>query len=392
MKTFEYTAMALKQIKINSMRSILTMLGIVIGIAAMIAVISVGDGGRQRVDKELQKFGINRLWIFPAEKSDDRSRMTVEDAEYLTRAVKEAKNLSPVAYRQNEIAYGGRKGITKIVGTNQYYFKLESTTLKSGRLLQEADLKYSRKVIILAEKTADALFGGTDPVMKKVMLQNQQFTVIGVESSSELSIYDRSMESKCYIPITAFEDVFGTNNVDELTMGADNIANTDTVGIKVVSALEDRYGQSMKYTMLNLGKEIKMAQDIMDTFKMVVSGIAMISLLVGGIGIMNIMLVTVKERTREIGIRKALGATNMQVLRQFLAEALMYSIIGGTLGIGLGIALTCACADIISVPVVISPSTLMACTGFTVAVGLFFGIYPAMKAARLDPVEALRIE
>jgi putative ABC transport system permease protein len=392
MRSFEYARLAAEQIKHNPMRSFLTMLGIVIGIAAMIAVISVGDGGRERVDHELQQFGINRMWVFPYEKTSEKSTLCASDAEFLAIKVKEARNLTPVAYRQNEISCGGKKDLANIAGTTENFFKLENVALECGRLLQSADLEYKRRVIVLSEETSEKLFGNADPLMRKVMIQNQQLCVVGVQSRKESSLYGANNESRSFIPLTVFEEVFCTDNIDEITMRADSMDETDSVGIKIVNALEERYGKHIKYNMLNLNKQIRLAQNITDTFRTVVSGIAAISLLVGGIGIMNVMLVTVKERTREIGIRKALGATDMQVFRQFLAESLTHAAIGGSLGVGLGIGMSFLCASVIDVPVSLSAANLMLCTGFSLAVGLFFGIYPAMKAARMDPVEALRFE
>jgi putative ABC transport system permease protein len=392
MKTFEYTHMALRQIRTNAMRSILTMLGIMIGIAAMISVISVGDGGRQRIDSELQRFGVNRLWIYPADDTVAKTFLTLEDCKTVLRGVPEAQAICPMAYKQTQISFNGIKMAVNIVGTTETFPKIESVTMKTGRFLSEADTTYSRNVIVLSQTVSEALFGSANPVQKKVTMQNQQFIVVGEESGATPEAYERGGEGRCYIPMAAYQKSFATNKIDEITLSTGKMEDTDAVGFKALTLLDKKHDGESTFKMFNLSKEIKFAQNIIDTFKMVVSGIAAISLLVGGIGIMNIMLVTVKERTREIGVRKALGATNTQILRQFLAEALMYSLIGGALGVAMGVTATFVFADMIHVPAVISPWTLVLCTGFSLAVGLFFGIFPAMKAAKLDPVQALRIE
>ncbi len=392
MKTFDYTYMALHQIRTNAMRSILTMLGIMIGIAAMISVISVGDGGRQRIDNELQRFGVNRLWIYASDDVNDKAVLTLEDYKAVTRGVPEAKAICPMAYKQTEISFNGKKLTASIIGTSDVFPRMENITLKQGRFLSEADSTYSRNVIVLSQTVSEALFGNASPVQKKVTMQNQQFMVVGEESGANPVAYERGGAGRCYIPMAAFQRSFSTSNIDEISISTGKMEDTDAVGFKALTLLDKKHDGKSTYKMFNLSKEIKFAQNIVETFKLVVSGIAAISLLVGGIGIMNIMLVTVKERTREIGVRKALGATNAQILRQFLAEALMYSLIGGALGVAGGVTATFAFADMIHVPAVVSPWTLILCTGFSLTIGLFFGIFPAMKAARLDPVQALRIE
>ena len=390
MNILEYLKMAGSQIKNNGIRSFLTVLGITIGIASMITVISVGDGGEVRIKAELEKFGVNRVWILP----NDLKGMTVtlksDDSDLLLSSVPGIKDIAVSAYKKTYISKDGKKLATDIIGTTDGLFSMEDTKLSEGRILSGTDIDYSRKVVVLSEEARDNLFGDEPAEGRKVELLGSKYTVIGVEKN-EKSIYNSFFSSKCYIPITTFESAFGVKTVDEISLTAKNSSLLTPVLSNSVDVLTKKYGEkSIKY--INLQSELENAQSIIDIFKTVISAIAAISLLVGGIGIMNIMLVTVKERTREIGIRKALGAKDHHILNQFLCEAIIYSLIGTMLGIWLSLLIINIAGRMLDLSVTISMQSVGLSVLFAVTIGVCFGIIPAHKASRLDPVCALRQE
>jgi len=259
-----------------------------------------------------------------------------------------------------------------------------------GHGLTKKDIDYVRQVVVLSEEAKDQLFGSGTAVGNKVSINGQKFTVVGVEKEDQ-SIYSSFFSGKCYIPISTFNLMFSNRHVDEISVTAQNTDVLDGVVDDCVSLLLKKYGEG-SIKIINLTQELQNAQNILDIFKTVVSAVAAISLLVGGIGIMNIMLVTVKERTREIGIRKALGAGEHHILGQFLAEALFYALLGGFLGIALGVLLTRLAGDILGIKTEVSIAAATLSVLFSATVGIVFGLMPAYKASKLSPVEALRHE
>jgi putative ABC transport system permease protein len=382
--------MAANQIKNNGIRSFLTVLGITIGIASMITVISVGDGGETRIKAELEKFGVNRAWILPNDLKGMTISLKSQDSDLLLSSVPGIKDIAVSAYRKTYIAKDGKKLTTDVIGTSHGLFTMENTKFSEGRALSETDIDYARKVVILSEEAKSQLFGDELAEGKKVEMLGSKYTVIGVEEN-EKSIYNSFFTSKCYIPITTFENVFGIKTIDEISLTAKSSSMLTPVLSTSVDVLSQKYGdKSVKY--INLQSELENAESIIDIFKTVISAIAAISLLVGGIGIMNIMLVTVKERTREIGIRKALGAKDHHILNQFLFEAIIYSLIGTMLGIWMSLLVINIAGRLLGLTVTISMQSVALSVLFAVTIGVCFGIIPAYKASRLDPVCALRQE
>lgn len=388
----EYLRLATQQIAKNRLRSLLTILGIVIGIASMIAVISVGDGGQERINAELAKFGINRAWIF----SEDGIGMavggvlTMEDAEIIKQRVQGVKAVCPASYRRLDISRGGKSYKTDLAGTTDALVLMEDLSFAEGRFLSQGDIKYERRVIVLSQKAKEELFGDEPAENEGVMINGMKFRVIGTEKEDS-NIYASFISPKCYIPVTVFNRMFLSDTINEISICAMDSSLMKSVTDRSVNLLLNKYGDG-SIKIINLAKEMDNAQNIINIFKTVMSAIAAVSLIVGGIGIMNIMLVTVKERTREIGIRKAIGASDHHIMGQFLAEAMIYSLLGGMLGVMLGAAFTYTAASIIDVSVTVSPTAILLSVLFCVTVGVFFGIFPAYKASKLDPVEALRNE
>ena len=386
MRFNDYVGIALHQLKKNRMRTILTVMGIMIGIASMITVISVGNGGQQMINDELLKFGINRIWLFPNDLRGPNQLLTMTDVQ----KVHDVKDVAPSAYEKGFLSNAEKKIIADIVGTSEALFNMEQMTFLEGHGLTQNNIRYSRQVVVLSEEARDELFGDEKAVGQKVSINGQKFTVVGVEDEDQ-SIYASFFSGKCYIPVSTYSLMFSSGNVDEISVTAMNTETLDRVVKDSVALLLAKYGEG-SIKIINLTQELENAQNILDIFKTVVSAVAAIALLVGGIGIMNIMLVTVKERTREIGIRKALGAGEHHILGQFLAEALFYAMLGGVLGIGIGILLTKLAGSVLDIQAEVSGAAASLSVLFSATVGIVFGLMPAYKASKLNPVEALRHE
>lgn len=389
MRLKDYVGMAAHQLNKNRMRTVLTILGIMIGVASMITVISVSDGGQVMINNELLKFGINRVWLFPSNMQGPNDMLDMADVSLL-KSINGIDNVAPSAYEKAFLSNDRAKIISDVVGTNESLFEMEQMTYLEGRGLTENDIKYSRRIVVLSEEAKQTLFGDAKAEGKKVSINGQKFTVIGVEDEDQ-SIYASFFSGKCYIPLTTFKSMFETKFFDEISVTASGSETLDSVINTSVSLLLNKYGEgSLK--IINLSHEIENARNILDIFTIVVGAVAAVALLVGGIGIMNIMLVTVKERTREIGIRKALGAGEHHILGQFLSEALFYSILGGLLGIAIGVFLTRISGSVIGIKAEVSGSAAFLSVLFSATVGIIFGLIPAYKASKLDPVDALRHE
>lgn len=389
MRFNDYVGIAAHQLKKNRLRTILTVMGIMIGIASMITVISVGNGGQTMINDELLKFGINRIWLFPNDLRGPSQLLTMTDVQMLEK-VHDVRDVAPSAYEKSFLSNAEKKIVSDVVGTNEALFNMEQMSFLEGHGLTQKDVQYMRQVVVLSEGAKDELFGEESAVGQKVSINGQKFTVVGVEDEDQ-SIYASFFSGKCYIPVSTFSLMFSSNNVDEISVTAMSTDTLDRVIDDCVSLLLTKHGEG-SIKIINLTKELENAQSILDIFKTVVSAVAAIALLVGGIGIMNIMLVTVKERTREIGIRKALGAGEHHILGQFLAEALFYAMFGGLLGIGVGIFLTNAAGSILGIQAEVSSAAASLSVLFSATVGIVFGLMPAYKASKLNPVEALRHE
>ncbi len=389
MKFSDYLSIAGHQIKKNRLRTALTVLGIMIGIASMITVISVGNGGQKMINAELSKFGINRVWFFPNDLRGPNDILVMSDVTML-QGITGINEVAPSAYEKSYLSTDRKKIASDVVGTTTALFDMEQMTFLEGRGLTDKDIEYARQVVVLSQEAKEELFGDKKAEGEKVSINGQKYTVVGVEKEDQ-SIYSSFFSGKCYIPVTTFTAMFSNNYLDEISVSVLNTDVLDGVIEDCVSRLLGKYGEGT-IKIINLTKELQNAQNILDIFKTVVGAVAAIALVVGGIGIMNIMLVTIKERTREIGIRKALGAGEHHILGQFLAEALFYAMLGGFLGIIVGVLLTKAAGGILGIQAEVSASAATLSVLFSATVGIVFGLMPAYKASKLDPVEALRHE
>ena len=383
---------ALRNMGRNLMRTALTMLGIVIGIGAIIAVIAVGNGGRQVVMEELQKLGIDCYRLYGTASADENTpgiRLQQEDAELIDQRVKNALVSVSVSNASNIIREGNSVE-AEIVGTDTLLYKMEYMELLEGRFLKEYDLDYARNVVVVGKGLANELFGTPHVTGRNIEIKDRTFTIIGVEETGSV-VSSESKGDKVYIPVTTFRELWGIKTIDQISIMAVS-GNVEDLGEQALDVLTQKYGSANGLYKLNMAKESQLADNVLNVFSLVISAIAAVSLLVGGIGIMNVMLVSVKERTQEIGVRKALGARNTQIVGQFLTESLCYSIAGGILGILAGIGFSQIAQEAIDVPAKFTIPLFLLSVSFAAAVGLFFGIYPALKAAKMEPVEALRQE
>ncbi len=384
----ELLKMALINIKGSKMRSLLTTLGIMIGIAAVIAVVAIGEGGRSALNMEVEKFGTNIFVIYVREELRPGDFQMI-DVEVIKSAVPQVKYLAP----QNNLSVkvrGPRKEINLgLTGTTSELADIRNIEMKSGRFINEDDQVNSRNVIVLDEDAARELFGTADPLGQQVSIEGDGALVVGVVRKVESKL-DEGGSKAAYVPLSFTSHMRGIEMIYYLYGSATDKTAVDEAMNSSVKVLERRHQNPKHYSCESMQGNLRQINQILDIIGLIISSIAGISLLVGGIGVMNIMLVSVSDRTREIGIRMALGARRRDILIQFLVEAIVLCLIGGLLGTIIGYSGAFAVAKIADWPPLVSWKTIGLAFGFSTAVGLIFGVYPANRAARLDPIEALR--
>lgn len=404
MNIIESIKVAINAIWVNKMRSLLTMLGIIIGISSVIAVVALGEGSNKMIGKEFESFGVNRAYLGMnwRENYTGRDIYTYEDIDALKRGFEdEITAISPIFNTSGEIVVGRKSENVYINGVNEEYNLIEKKEIINGRYLLEADVKAKREVAVIDHEMALGLFGRTDVVGEKIIVDTKNrkvsFLIVGIfkEKESLLGGFGGESPKYIYVPISTVEKMFGIGNriygIELNLKNGINIQDTLDKMIKLVERRHDNVGED-KYWSYSAESELQTVNKVTGIMTMVVGAIAAISLLVGGIGVMNIMLVSVTERTREIGIRKAIGARHRDILLQFLVEAVIISGIGGVIGTTLGVGFSYIISTFISIPPSVSLKTILIAWMFSAGVGIFFGIYPANKAAKLDPIEALRYE
>lgn len=390
---------ALENLWGNKTRSILTMLGMVIGVAAIVLIFAIGKGGQLLIVKELELFGSNLIVVQREERKEFNSLkperpqgLTSKDAEEIVRGCPEVVNAAPVIYYTLQISKGKKIRLAWIMGTTPGYSEARRTELLYGRFLTEEDLEKRSKVCILDDELSNELFGSIDPIGEKVKIGFFTFKVIGVSKKKVSSISEVIQERQpTVIPMTVLEKISGIKDVPMIFAQAESYSKVEEATREIRELLSKRMPQD-EVKITTLKDLLKTINKIINIVSLIVGSIAAISLIVGGIGIMNIMLVSVTERTREIGIRIATGARRKDILLQFLIESSSMSGFGGILGILLGVAGSILVAQFAKWPPVVTSYSIILAFCFSVAVGITFGLYPANKAAKLDPVEALRYE
>jgi len=382
--------MAAKSILGNKMRSLLTMLGIIIGVTAVIALVSLGQGATKAVTEQVASLGTNLLTVNITGRG---SMTTISYQEAKELADKDGVEYSAPANSQNgTVKFGTNSVDVSVVGTTPDYVDVRDYNIASGRFVSQLDMDYYQRIALLGSGTAQELFPGQNPVGETVLINGIRYKVVGLlaEKGSSLS---GSNDDVVIIPITSSERLFKSKGVRTIYVQVKDAEKMSTVVSELETSLSKTFrGNTNSYRVFNQQDVLDSFSSISDTLSLALGGIAAISLLVGGIGIMNIMLVSVTERTREIGIRKAIGAKKKDIMIQFLIESIALSGLGGLLGIGLGIAIAQLASNALNMGVALSIPVMALAFGFSVFIGIVFGLFPANKAANLKPIEALRFE
>jgi putative ABC transport system permease protein len=397
-----------RALKVNKMRSSLTMLGIIIGVGAVIAMLAVGTGASKRIADQISSMGSNLLIILPGSTTAGGVRMgsgtqptlTIGDAEAILRECPSVSNIAPVLNGVAQVVYGHLNWSTGVVGTTPSMLTVRDWPLSAGRPFTEQDVKSATKVCLLGQTVVNNLFGDMNPVGQFIRIKNVPFVVIGVLASKGQSPQGQDQDDTIYVPVTtAQKKLFGTSfpgMVRIIMVKAKSTEDLASAEKQMNELLRQRHHigpkQDNDFTVRNLTQIMQTAAQSTKVMTLLLGAIASVSLLVGGIGIMNIMLVSVTERTREIGIRMAIGAKTWDIRLQFIIEALTLSLIGGVAGIILGISGSKLLSIFSGWSIIISPISILLAFGFSGLVGIFFWFYPAYKASLLDPIDALRYE
>lgn len=388
---------ALESIWANKMRSFLTMLGIVIGVAAVIAVVAIAQGGQSMILGEIEGLGSNLLWVFPKSLNESLNWERIQwledkDIKALERAVPSIENLSPENMRVLTMRAGAESGSFSVSGVSHSYHEVRSLRIGQGRFFTRDEIEGARRVAVLASDVPEKLFNRSDVLGEVFYVEGLRFVIVGILDKVEGGMLgDPRAGEYVFLPYTTLNRMLGEKRVDVLYLQVKTSADVAHCKEEVMEVLDRRFGED-KFAIQSLEEFIAVAQNVMGIMTKVVAGIAGVALLVGGIGIMNIMLVSVTERTREIGIRKALGARRRDLLYQFLVESTVLSGVGGLAGILMGGILVTLVSKVAGLPSLISVQSVALAFLFSAGVGILFGVYPASKAAKLDPIEALRYE
>ncbi|WP_425058289.1 Macrolide export ATP-binding/permease protein MacB [Sporomusa carbonis] len=403
---WESVLIAFEGLRANKLRSLLTMLGIIIGVGAVIAMVSIGLGVQQKVQNSIASLGSNLLIVMPGANSPaggvrlaagSNITLTNQDAKAIAREISGVNYVAPSVSQQYQIIYGNQNWKTNVQGTTPEFLAVRNFKVAAGRFFSNSDGDTRSRVAVLGQTVANNLFGDISPVGQTIRIGQAPFRVIGVLESKGQSAMGQDQDDLVIVPLaTAQERLMGITYLNSISIQVESDEVIDRVQDEVTALLRTRHrlaeNVSDDFTVRNLTALMATMKENTGTITLLLGNIAAISLVVGGIGIMNIMLVSVTERTREIGIRKALGATFNNILLQFLIEAIFISVTGGLIGILLGVAGAYVISAVAGWNTVVSPVAIVAAFGVSVIIGLFFGIYPARKAALLDPIDALRYE
>lgn len=398
----EHALSALQALAANKLRAALTMLGVIIGVLAVTLLVGVGDGARIYLDQQLTGLGTNLLVVVPGRRetrggfappaSNSARPLTVEDAEALTRQATLLRGVSPTLVGGGAVRCKGRQRDTTVLGVGPDFSDLRNMHVDRGSFIRQEDVDSRRRVAVLGRVVVRELFGEENPLGQAIRIADGRFRVVGVMEQKGTSLgFD--LDDLVFIPVTAAQDLFAQDALTQILTAARSKADTSAAIEEIDEILARRRGGDRSYTIQSQDDLLKTFGTLTTVMTLMLLAIASVSLVVGGIGIMNIMLVSVRERTREIGVRRAVGATRADILWQFLIESVVIATVGGAVGLGLGagiVGLVHRYAP--SVPVTLSPWIAAVAFGSSFVVGVISGVVPARRAAELDPVEALRYE
>ena len=401
----ESIKMALDGMVSNKLRTFLTLLGIIIGVGAVIAMVSLGFGVKESIKDNISKLGSNLLMVSAGGRTatgarlaaGEGARLTFDDMKAIEKQVDGISGISASVNSTYQLVAGNQNWTSRVEGTTPSNFAIQNYEIDDGRLFTDRDMNSRARVCVIGKTVADNLFPGDDPVGQVMRINKAPFQIIGVLKPKGSSGMGQDQDDTVIIPLTTAQNrMMGITHVQRITVQAENENVINDVQAEVEQVLRARHkikdGDYDDFTISNMAAIMDTMMETANSITLLLGCIAAISLLVGGIGIMNIMLVSVTERTREIGIRKALGATYDNILLQFLIEAMVIGIVGGFLGVVLGVIASYGISSFAGWNTVISWWAIVVAVVFSVGIGLFFGIYPARKAALLDPIDALRYE
>jgi putative ABC transport system permease protein len=391
----------------NKMRSALTMLGIIIGVAAVIAMVSVGQGAQASIQEQISSMGTNMLMIGPGSMNmggvrsgtgaTSRNTLTADDVDAIKAECAGVALATPVVRTNAQIIFGNQNWNTSVQGYNEHLPQIRKWPIQSGEFFTEADIRTANRVVVIGQTIADNLFPGLDPIGQTMRVRELPFRVIGVMSKRGQDSGGRDQDDVIFTPYTTVQKKLRSmTHIDSAYVSAISAEATYTAQEQITELLRQRHKLSGSdendFWVRNMTDVAETANETNRIMTLMLASIASVSLVVGGIGIMNIMLVSVTERTREIGIRMAIGARSSDVRTQFLIESIVLSVTGGALGIMLGTSFSLLIPQLLGWPTLVSTISIVGSVLFSATIGIFFGYYPARKAAGLDPIEALRYE
>ena len=402
LRLYSIAVVALRALRRNLMRSVLTALGIIIGVSCVITMVSIGNGAKSQVEKQISQLGQNVVTVFPGSANTggmrggwgSMSTLTVEEAEAIEREVPGVAAVSPGFRDRSQIIGNGLNWNTSIQGESPAFIEIRQWPLASGAMFSEQEVKTAAKVCVIGETVRKQLFPETDPIGQSIRIKGQPFKILGVLTTKGVNFFGQDQDDVVVVPYTsALRRLARRPNLNQITIQAASPDLMDAVKADVTELLRQRRpGREDDFNVRTLDELVQAATATSNTMTQLLSAIAGVSLIVGGIGIMNIMLVSVTERTREIGVRLAVGARGHDIRLQFLAEAVVLSLLGGALGVALGLGASEFLSAKNNWPTLVSGDSVAIALACSAAVGVVFGFYPAHKAAQLDPIEALRYE
>jgi putative ABC transport system permease protein len=396
---------AFKGLLKNRMRSLLTTLGVIIGVASVIVMVGIGAGAQADVEKQISSLGSNMIMVFPSFSrhggasggAGSYNRLTLEDADAIRQQADLVSAVSAAVRAGAQIVGGSGDWSTGVTGVSPDYLKIRAWPLKSGEFFDDRDIRSRAKVAVLGQTVVDQLFPNEDPIGQQIRINKTPFRVIGVLSKKGASSFGHDEDDTVLVPVTTgLYRLAGGQYVNMIYLSARSLEDSEGALQEATEILRERHklnpGEDDDFRVRSQAEFIEMATETQRVMTLLLGAVAAVSLIVGGIGIMNIMLVSVTERTREIGIRLSVGARSSDILIQFLTESVVLSLLGGVIGVTLAYILTAIFNNVMGMTTLVRPGIVAMAFGFAAAIGVFFGLYPARKASRLNPIDALRYE